>query len=136
ARFDEAVRLAEEAFASELAELVNRLAERLTPGPDGQRKVFRDATITSFQEFFEKFRSFSVRSNADLDALVERAERLVQGRTPDDVRSLPGVRQELQTAMTGIAQQLDGLLMDLPRRRIIRGHRAPVANGDSHATGD
>ncbi|MBY0528014.1 MAG: hypothetical protein K2R98_31745 [Gemmataceae bacterium] len=43
ARFEEAVRLAEEAFASELSDLVNHLGERLLPGADGTRKVFRDS---------------------------------------------------------------------------------------------
>jgi len=51
ARFEEAVRLAEQAFASELADLVDHLAERLSPGADGRPKVFRDSAIANFSEF-------------------------------------------------------------------------------------
>ena len=41
-RFDEAVRLAEEAFVAELAKLVSHLTERLSGQEDGKPKVFRD----------------------------------------------------------------------------------------------
>ena len=41
-RFDEAVRLAEEAFAAEFSKLVSHLTERLTADPSGEKKIFRD----------------------------------------------------------------------------------------------
>jgi hypothetical protein len=45
ARFDEAVRLAEEAFTSELADLVSHLTERISGQEDGKPKVFRDSAV-------------------------------------------------------------------------------------------
>src|ERR1019366_9546516 len=42
ARFEEAVRLAEQAFVSEFAGLVSHLCERLSTQGDGEKKVFRD----------------------------------------------------------------------------------------------
>jgi hypothetical protein len=41
ARFDEAVRLAEQAFATEFARLLAHLTERLANGENGERRVFR-----------------------------------------------------------------------------------------------
>ncbi len=41
-RFDEAVRLAEDAFTTELARLVSHLTERLSGHEDGKPKTFRD----------------------------------------------------------------------------------------------
>ena len=41
-RFDEAVKLAEEAFVAELAKLVSHLTERLSGQDDGKPKTFRD----------------------------------------------------------------------------------------------
>ena len=55
ARFDEAVRLAEEAFTAELSGLVGHLQERLSGQVDGKPKVFRDSAIGNLREFFERF---------------------------------------------------------------------------------
>ena len=69
ARFEEAVALAEAAFADELARLVEHLCERLSgSGDDGQPKVFRDSAVGNLREFFDRFRELNVRSNpAELD---------------------------------------------------------------------
>jgi hypothetical protein len=134
ARFEEAVRLAEQAFATELADLVDHLTDRLTPGPDGQRKVFRDSALGNFQDFINRFRLLNVRSNAQLDTLVEQAQNLLRGVTPDQVRTLPEARQQLQSGMETVRQQLDQLVIDAPRRRIIRSQ--PSTNGGTDAARD
>ncbi|MEI8319772.1 MAG: hypothetical protein WCH79_17680, partial [Planctomycetia bacterium] len=61
-RFESAVELAEQAFATELQRLVTHLAERLTGLQDGQPKVFRDSCVANFTEFFDRFRRLNVRS--------------------------------------------------------------------------
>jgi hypothetical protein len=63
ARFEEAVQLAEQAFISEFAKLIEHLTERLSNNGDGERKVFRDSAITNVTDFFNRFRQVSVRSN-------------------------------------------------------------------------
>jgi len=70
ARFDEAVRLAEEAFTAELARLVSHLTERLSGQEDGKPRVFRDSVIENLTEFFGRFRELNVRSSEQLDQLV------------------------------------------------------------------
>ena len=80
-RFEEAVRLAEQAFVAEFARLVSHLTERLGDG-DGERRIFRDSVVDNLGEFFERFRQLNVRSNEDLDDLVEQAQRLVRGVSP------------------------------------------------------
>ncbi|MDQ7010621.1 MAG: hypothetical protein Q9M29_02250, partial [Mariprofundaceae bacterium] len=117
ARFEEAVRLAEEAFANELADLIDHLTERLTPGTEGQRKVFRDSTIGNFRDFIDRFRLLNIRSNQQLDALVEQAESLLQGVTPGQIRTLPEVRQQLHLGMEALREGLDRIVVDAPRRR-------------------
>ncbi len=74
ARFEEAARLAEQAFAEELATLVGHMAERITDGPEG-RKTFRASTLTNLEEFFERFRNLSVSSNSEFDAQLVTAPR-------------------------------------------------------------
>ena len=125
ARFEEAVRLAEEAFTEEFARLVEHLAERISgTGDDGQPKVFRDCAVDNLAEFFERFGELNVRSNAQLDALVERAQAIVRGIGPQDLRESPPLRQRVATGLSQVQSALDGLLVDRPRRRILRSASA------------
>jgi hypothetical protein len=122
-RFDEAVRLAEQAFLEELAKLVDHLAERLNGQDDGKPKVFRDSAVTNLTDFFERFRSLNVRSNDQLDALVERAQGVVNGVAPQDLRDSGVLRQQIASQLTSVQSSLDGLLVDRPRRNILRRPR-------------
>ncbi len=120
ARFDEAVKLAEEAFLTELAKLISHLSERLSGQDDGKPKIFRDSAIENLTEFFKRFRELNVRSNDQLDGLVEQAKRIVKGIEPQDLRDNAGLRQHVATEMSRVQSVLDGMLVDRPRRKILR----------------
>jgi hypothetical protein len=134
ARFDEAVRLAEQAFAAEFARLLSHLTERLANGEDGRRQVFRDSVVNNLAEFFARFRDLNVRSNPELDALVEQAQRLVRGVTPQGLRGSDSLRQRVAGAMAQVRQQVERLIVDAPRRRLVRTR--PTTNGEGHAPAD
>ena len=119
-RFDEAVRLAEQAFAEELSKLVAHLTERLAGADDGKPKVFRDSAINNLSEFFERFKTLNVRSNDDLDKLVAQAQSVVRGVAPQALRDDRSVRERVASQLTAVQASLDGLMVDRPRRRIIR----------------
>ena len=119
-RFDEAVRLAEEAFTAELAKLVSHLTERLSGQEDGKPKVFRDSMAEHLTEFFARFRQLNVRSNEQLDSLVADAQRIIRGVEPQDLRDNVSLRQHVATEMSRVQSVLDGLLVDRPRRAILR----------------
>ena len=119
-RFDEAVRLAEQAFAEELSKLVAHLTERLAGADDGKPKVFRDSAINNLSEFFERFKILNVRSNDDLDKLVAQAQSVVRGVAPQALRDDRSVRERVASQLTAVQASLDGLMVDRPRRRIIR----------------
>ena len=127
ARFEEAVRLAEEAFTGELARLISHLAERISGGSDGKPKVFRDTAVTNLHEFFERFRTLSVRSDPDLERLVDQAQQLLQGVAPQTLRNDQSSRQQLARQLSAVQGTLDGLLVDRPRRNLIR----PVRSGET-----
>lgn len=127
ARFEEAVQLAEEAFTGELAKLVSHLAERISGSSDGKPKIFRDTAVTNLHEFFERFRMLSVRSDADLERLVDQAQQLLQGVEPQALRHSPSARQQLATQLSTVQSSLDGLLVDRPRRTLIRPERREEA---------
>jgi hypothetical protein len=122
ARFEEAVALAERAFLDEFARLVGHLTERLTgANDDGTPKVFRESAVGNLQEFFTRFRALNVRSNAQLDALVEEARRAVRGVAAQDLRDAEGLRRQVAARLAEVQTGLDALLVDRPRRRIVRG---------------
>jgi hypothetical protein len=123
ARFDEAVQLAEQAFIEELANLVGHLTGRLSGSEDGKPKVFRDSAIENLQEFFGRFRHLNVRSSHQLDELVGQAQRIVRGVQPQQLRDNTGLRQEIATRLSSVQSVLDGLLVDRPRRSILRRQR-------------
>jgi hypothetical protein len=123
ARFDEAVQLAEQAFTEELSKLVGHLTERLSGNDDGKPKVFRDSAIENLQEFFTRFRHLNIRSNVELDQLVERTQRLIRGVAPQALRDDTTLRQQVTGQLAGVQATLDGLLVDRPRRNIVRRAR-------------
>jgi hypothetical protein len=133
-RFDEAVRLAEQAFASEFAKLLTHLTERLGNDDNGDRRVFRDSAIGNLSEFFQRFKHLNINSNAELDGLVEQAQRLVQGISPQSLRDNDSLRRQISQNMSRVQRDVESLLVDAPRRRIIRAR--PGVNGRSAAARD
>jgi hypothetical protein len=127
AQFDEAVRLAEEAFLQELSGLVSHLAERLDGTPDGKPKIFRDSVVEHVTEFFERFRHLNIRSNDQLDEIVAQAQRVVRGLEPQQLRDSVVLRQHVVAQLSEIRSTLDGLLVDRPRRNILRPHPSELA---------
>ena len=118
ARFEEAIALAEQAFTDEFAKAVQHMAERLTPGPDGKAKVFQETTLGNLTEFFQRFRDLNVGSNAALDDLVTQAQWAVQGIDVKALRNDVHAREAIRSAMQNLGTQLDGLMVDRPKRKI------------------
>jgi hypothetical protein len=121
ARFEEAVALAEQAFTDEFAKMVEHLVDRLTVGPDGKAKVFRDTAVGSMREFFSRFSEMDIGSNAELSAMIAEAQRAVEGVDVAKLRKDVIARDQIRGAMQGLATRLDALMVDRPRRRIRLG---------------
>ena len=127
AQFDEAVRLAEEAFLQELSQLVSHLTERLNGSQDGKAKIFRDSAVENLADFFERFRRLNIRSNQQLDDVVSEAQRIVRGVQPQKLRESQGLRQRIAGQLSRVQSVVDGLLVDRPRRNILRPQRPEPA---------
>jgi hypothetical protein len=123
ARFDEAVRLAENAFLEELSALITHLSERLSGECDGKPKVFRDSAVNNLTEFFQRFRHLNVGSNEQLDQLVSDAQQIVRGVQPQQLRDNQSLREHVAEQLSGVGAILDDLLVDRPRRNILRRPR-------------
>jgi len=119
-RFENAVELAEQAFATELQRLTAHLAERLTGLHDGQPKVFRDSAVENLREFFERFRRLNIRSSPELDTLVEEAQQVITGIEPQQLRDSVRLRQMVARDFEQIQASVGEMLVDRPRRNILR----------------
>ena len=127
ARFEQAVQMAQEAFTTEFAKVVSHLTERLSGTEDGKPKVFRDSAVENLGEFFQRFRSLNVGSDAELERLVEEARNIVRGIEPQQLRDNTLLRQQIATQLSGVQSVLDGLMVDRPRRSIVRAKQEQVA---------
>jgi hypothetical protein len=124
AQFDEAVQLAEQAFLQELSQLVSHLTDRLSGTEDGKPKIFRDSVVENLSEFFERFRRLNIRSNDQLDEIVAQAQRVVRGVEPQQLRDNENLRHRVTSQLSGVQAVLDGLVIDRPRRNILRPERS------------
>jgi len=120
ARFEQAVQLAEDAFVGEFDKLVGHLVERLSGSAEGKPKVFRDSAVKNLHEFFERFRSLNVHSNEQLDQLVETAQSALGRIGAYQLRSNDTLRRNIATQLSAVGSQLEGLMVDRPRRRVLR----------------
>lgn len=118
-RFETAVVMAENAFAEQLQDMISHLIERLTDEPDGTKKTFKASAIENFKEFYDNFRSMNVRSNAQLDNLIQRATDIVSGVDVKDLRKNTNLRQNLTQQMGEVKTALDNLITNAPRRRVL-----------------
>lgn len=123
ARFEEAVQLAEAAFTEEFSKLVAHLTDRLSGQEDGKPKVFRDSAIENLAAFFDRFRHLNVQSSEQLDQLVEQAKHIVRGVQPQQLRDNQSLRQQIAAQLSVVQSQVEGLLVDRPRRNILRRPR-------------
>ena len=107
-------------YRTELQRLTAHLAERLTGLHDVQPKVFRDLAVENFREFFERFRQLNIRSSPKLDMLVKEAQQVITGIEPQQLRDSVRLRQMVARDFEQIQASVREMLVDRPRRNILR----------------
>lgn len=123
-RFEQAVELAESAFVEEFGKLIGHVTERLSGvNENGQPKTFRNSCIENLREFFERFRSLNVHSSKELDDLVDTAQQALGNTGPQKLREDTDLRQQIATQFSAVASSLEGMMVDRPRRRVLRPGR-------------
>jgi hypothetical protein len=61
----------------------------------------------------------NIRSNAQLDTLIQRATDIVSGVDVKDLRKNNNLRQNLTQQMGEVKTALDSLITNAPRRRVL-----------------
>jgi hypothetical protein len=129
ARFDEAMRLTEEALAAEMHELVALLCDKLTGVNDGKPKQLRTSAVENVQAFLTRFSELNIRSNQQLDELVTQAQQAMAGTTVEGLRSDMALRATVAEKMGQVRAALDTLVVDRPRRGIWLEDEAEPGDG-------
>ena len=120
-KFEQAVELAEQGFVEEFNKLVSHLTERLTD-TDCERKIFRDSSLESLREFFQRFRQMRLggRAEQQLEELVTQAQQIVSGVVSQDLRDSSSLRQSVASDLARVGTDLEGMMVARPRRKIVR----------------
>lgn len=120
-QFEAAVRETEQEFIKQFENLLGHLAKRLTPDPvTGESKTFKKNSLENLHDFFERFKSLSIGSNDRLDSLVTEAQDIVSGLNPKTLRTNGFLRESIADKLSSVRDTLDTMIIDRPRRRILR----------------
>jgi len=97
--------------------MIDHLNDRLTPGPDGKKKVFRDTAVTNILEFLDTFNNRNLTNDAQLEILVGQAKNLLSGVQVKDIRKDPLTSSRILDGFSKIKEQMDSMMVDKPSRK-------------------
>ena len=103
---------------TEFRDMTARMADRLTPGPDGKPKVFRDTLVGNLTEWLDLFEKRDLTKDEQLATYVKQARKMVYGIKPETLRESEGLRKEIAEEMQKITAQLDQAIIERPGRMI------------------
>jgi hypothetical protein len=115
---EEARTLAIESLREEFATMVERITERFTNPGDGKPRVFKNATVQSFYEFFETFKERNIFRDEQLAQLVEKAQAVLGGASVDSIRTNERLKETIRGGMAEIETAM-AVSLERPRRRIV-----------------
>jgi hypothetical protein len=98
-------------------ELIAHAAERLTPGLDGKTKTFRNSLLENIQAFIDVFQDRNIMNDTALAELVNKAQEVLIGIKPDDVRKNADVRTSTLQQFKALEQSLDQIVEVKKSRR-------------------
>lgn len=115
---EEARTMAIESLREEFAQMVERITERFTETADGKPKIFKNATVESFYQYFENFKERNIFRDEQLAQLVERAQAVLGEVSPEGIRSNEGLKGDIRVGMSEIEKAMAEALIR-PRRKIV-----------------
>jgi uncharacterized phage infection (PIP) family protein YhgE len=105
-------------LAAEAKELADHLIDRLTPGADGKPKVFRNSTVSNISEYLATFNLRNLGNSDDLNTQITKMRQLLQGVSPDSLRTNDTLKDSVTKSFKQVAEELDKLIIAAPTRMI------------------
>lgn len=91
------------------AELVESMLDKVTGINDG--KIFKQGFVERMRNFLETFDLLNITNDTELESLVQRARMVLDGETPDSMKSREDVRIKVEKTFTSIKSSLDEMTM-------------------------
>lgn len=92
---------------AEFSKLISDMVERLKPGKDGQRKKFHNSSIVGFNTWLELFEQRNLLGDAALNSQVKEARRLLEGASPEMLRSDDALRHQVCEQFSQVKAYVD-----------------------------
>lgn len=108
--WNEALEASRQLLRAELADLIDRLSERLQPGEDGKPKRLHATAITNLTEFLTKFSTREITNDTDLKDLIARMQKTLTGIDPEVLRKSDNMREFIRLRMDEAKGQLDTMI--------------------------
>jgi len=115
---EQARELGIQCLREEFSQMVTRITERFTTGPDGKPKVFKTSTVDHFYAYFETFKQRNVFRDDQLAQLVDRAQGILAGRPAGAIRSDKQMKGQIREGMEHVERAMADIL-SMPRRKIV-----------------
>jgi len=100
------------------AGLVTHMIDRLTPGPDGKAKMFKESLVTNMEEFLTYFKARNLTNDEDLAALVDRAQQVMKGVDPQALKRNADVRDTVRDGFSRLQTFMEQMVLLKPTRAI------------------
>lgn len=98
-------------------ELVDHMVEKLQPGEDGKKRIFRDSMVGNIREFLRTFPSRNLGDDRELAALAAEAEQILSGVDAQSLRDGETIREKVAAGMATIKTRLDAAVCAQPTRK-------------------
>lgn len=118
AQFKSAVEVSCQSLREGMADLVNHLADRLTPDDSGEKKVLRKSSIEKLVDFLNVFDARNLADDAALADLVKKARGLLIGVDAKVLRDDDHIRTDVLKGFSEIKESISGLIVAQPTRAI------------------
>ena len=108
---------ADQLLTAGMIEQMNLLIAKLS-GDDGQPKQIRETALDNINEFLSTFTPRNMQSNAQLEALANRAKEIIKGVSPEVLRQSKNARTYVVNGFAQIKKNLEPMLEKRPVRAI------------------
>jgi hypothetical protein len=95
---------------AELKRLVDGLAQRLTPRPDGRRPILQGRVVIRVREFVERLEELTAQTMPLLTCIVAEMREVLSDWQPHELRNLGTVRHEVAEVLAQVSVKLSSLL--------------------------
>ncbi len=109
---------AELLMRQEMRDLVGHLADRLTAGDEGERKILRSSAVTKIKEFLELAEARNVTGDEELNRLFAETRSIISNVDPLVLRDSEVLRAEIRSDMERIKAELDTQIQAAGSRKI------------------